>query len=96
MSETKKNGYPEEFRISSVKLAREANQSTAQTAKELGINVNTLHTWITKYSKSKEEVLSMKIKDREEIIRLKKELAKVTQERDLLKKAAAYFAKDSR
>ena len=96
MSENKKNGYPEEFRISSVKLAREANQPIAQTAKELGINVNTLHTWIAKYSKSKEEVLLMKIKDREEIIRLKKELAKVTQERDLLKKAAAYFAKDSR
>ena len=79
MVEDIKNGYPEEFKKSSVKLAHEANQPIAQTAKELGINVNTLHTWIAKYSKSKEEVLSMKITDREEIMRLKKELAQVKQ-----------------
>jgi len=43
--------YPPEFRESSVKLAIESDQSIAQTAKELGINPNTLHTWISKYSK---------------------------------------------
>jgi transposase-like protein len=65
------------------------------TSKELGINVNTLHTWIGKYSQPK--VASIRTTDHhfDEIKQLKKELARVTQERDLLKKAAAYFAKES-
>ncbi|WP_419608130.1 transposase, partial [Thiolapillus sp.] len=51
MSKEKPKIYPPEFRESSVKLAIESDQSIAQTAKELGINPNTLHTWISKYSK---------------------------------------------
>jgi len=52
MSREKPNTYTAEFRESAVKLANESNQSVAQVAKELGINVNTLHTWIAKYSKA--------------------------------------------
>jgi transposase len=95
MSDKKLNNYPSEFKESAVKLAIEAEQPIAQTAKELGINVNTLHTWIGKYSQPK--VASIRTTDHhfDEIKQLKKELARVTQERDLLKKAAAYFAKES-
>ena len=95
MSEQKLNSYPSEFRESAVKLAIESNCPIAQTARELGINVNTLHTWIGKYSTPK--VAAMRTIDHhfDEIKQLKKELARVTQERDLLKKAAAYFAKES-
>jgi len=49
MSRKNPNTYTAEFRESIVKLANEFNQSVAQVAKELGINVNTLHTWIAKY-----------------------------------------------
>ena len=95
MSDKKLKSYPSEFKESAVKLALESSHPIAQTAKELGINVNTLHTWIHKYSKPKEN--SMRTTDHhfDEIKQLKKELALVTQERDLLKKAAAYFAKES-
>ena len=67
----------------------------SQTAEELGINRNTLYTWIDKYSKPKELTLRTDEHIYEEVKRLKKELARVTQERDILKKAAAYFAKES-
>jgi len=44
--ETKKpNNYPSEFKESAVKLATESDQSVAATARDLSVNVNTLHTW---------------------------------------------------
>ena len=95
MSDKKPNNYPSEFKESAVKLAIEADQPIAQTAKELGINVNTLHTWIGKYSRPKAASLRTTEHHFDEIKQVKKELARVTQERDLLKKAAAYFAKES-
>ncbi len=70
-------------------MALESEQTIAQTARNLGINVNTLHTWIGKYSKPK--VASTRTDDHiyDENKRLKKELALAIQERDLLKKATA-------
>lgn len=91
----KLNVYSAEFKESSVKLAVENNYPIAQTAKELGVNVNTLHTWIGKYSNHKQVAMYTNEHHFAEIKNLKKELHRVTQERDLLKKAAAYFAKES-
>ncbi|GAA3536387.1 transposase [Zobellella aerophila] len=45
----KANSYTAEFKEAAVKLAVESEQPVTQTARELGINVNTLHTWIRKY-----------------------------------------------
>lgn len=94
MSDKKHQIYSSEFKASSVKLAIESSRPIAQTAKELGVNKNTLYTWIDKYSKPKEKAMRTDEHLYDEVKRLKKELIRVTQERDLLKKAAAYFAKD--
>jgi transposase len=90
--------YSAEFREAAVKLANESDQSIAQIAKDLGINVNTLHTWINKYSRPSGQDKTVRNDQHlyEELIRLKKEVARLTEERDLLKKAAAYFAKEQR
>lgn len=56
MSELKQKGYAVEFKESAVKLPNESKQSIAQTARELGINVN-LYTWIEKYSKPKDPAM---------------------------------------
>jgi transposase len=96
MSNNKRSSYPVEFKTSSVKLAVESDQPISQTARDLGININTLHNWITKYSNSSKDNMKNNENTAEENKRLKKELAMVKQERDLLKKAAAYFAKESR
>jgi transposase len=93
MSHKKEKPYPSEFKESAVKLAIESNNSITQTAKELGI---TMHTWIRQYSKPKGVGMREINNNLDEIYRLKKELARVTQERDLLKKAAAYFARESK
>lgn len=93
----KQQVYTPEFRESAVKLAIESDQSVSQTAKELGVNKNTLHTWISKYTRPAKEQ-SVKTRTDEHIYdenkRLKKELTRVTRERDLLKKATAYFARE--
>jgi len=90
--------YSSEFRESSVKLAIGADKPITQIAKDLGINPNTLHTWINKYSQPKEQNKTVRTDEHlyEELKRLKKEVARLTEERDLLKKAAAYFAKEQR
>jgi transposase len=84
--QTKKtNSYTSEFKESAVKLAVESDQPITQTARDLGLNPNTLHTWISKYSKLKTAVERTDEHIYDEVKRLKKELARVTQERDLLK-----------
>lgn len=95
MTKTKSKAYTAEFIESAVKLAIGSKKPMSQTAEELGIKRTTLYTWVNKYSRSKEPMMRTDEHVYEEVKRLKRELAKVTQERDLLKKAAAYFAKES-
>jgi transposase len=52
MSENQKNNYPLEFKVLSAQLAVDSEQPVAQNARDLGINRNTLHDWIDKYSNS--------------------------------------------
>ena len=95
MSDNKPKNYTSEFKESAVKLATESEQPVAQTAKELGVNPNTLYTWIGKYSQPKEQATVQQNQHLyDELKQLKKELARVTQERDILKKATVYFAKE--
>ncbi len=92
----KQNIYTSEFKESAIQLAVESEQTIAQTTRDLGVNPNTLHTWISKYSKPKSPTHTQRTDEHiyDEVKRLKKELAKITQERDLLKKATAYFARE--
>jgi len=92
MSKKKLNSHTSEFKESSAKLAIESDQPVSQTAKELGIALSTLHTWIRKHSSPLKKPAMVQEHHFDEIKRLKKELARVTQERALQKKAA-YFAK---
>ncbi len=96
MSKKKNGTYTLEFRESSVKLALESKNSIAQTARDLGVKITTLHTWINKHSSSKEVKNASDNKELiQELKKLKKENHQLTQERDILKKAAAYFAKQT-
>jgi transposase len=96
MSEQKKqNHYTAEFKESAVKLAVESDQPITKTAEELGINKNTLHTWISKYHRPQKQKDAQVADEHlfEELKRLRKENKRLTEERDILKKAAAYFAR---
>ena len=94
MSENNKKPYSSEFKESAVKLAIESKKPIAHIAKELGINANSLYGWIGQYSKPKDPTMRTDEHLYDELKQLKKDLARVTQERDILKKAAAYFAKE--
>jgi transposase len=92
-SKPARKNYPAEFKERAVKLAVESDQPIAQTARDLGVNDNTLHTWIGKYHHVERQ--EKQVNDEhlyEELKRLRKENARLKEERELLKKAAAYFA----
>ncbi len=95
MSSRKYKQYPAEFRESSAKLALESEQPMSQTARELGVTPKSLYSWVSAYSGGNGKIITSKEPASEEIKSLKKELARVKLERDILKKAAAYFAKDA-
>jgi transposase len=93
MSQSTMKKYPAAFKERAVKLAVESDQSIAQTARDLGVNENTLHTWIGKYHRAERQ--EPQVQDEhlyEELKRLRKENARLKEEREILKKAAAYFA----
>lgn len=99
MSERKaRKTFDREFKISSVKLVLDSERSIASIAEDLGISKNTLFNWKNKYSEDAKNAFPGKghmKPEEEEIRKLKKDLAHVTMERDILKKAVAFFAKDA-
>ncbi|CAJ0783326.1 IS3 family transposase ISBvi4 [Ralstonia chuxiongensis] len=90
--------YTKEFRESAVKLAHEVGSSEA--ARRLSISIKTLANWLRAQKAgglSKVGSMQRPLTEMEsELSRVKRELAEVRMERDLLKKFAAYFAKESR
>ena len=94
MSEKKVKNYTAEFKESAVKLAVESDKPVTVTAQELGVNVNTLHTWITKYHRPKASNQPKKNDEHvyDEVKRLRKELKTLREEHAILKKAAASLA----
>ena len=96
MNETKRARYTLEFKMEAVRLVR-GGQVAAVTAKVLGIPKQTLENWVRLDGKGKLKGAGDKPVSAEqmELARLRVELARVKMERDILKKAAAYFAKES-
>ena len=86
--------YTEEFKIEAVKQVSERGHPVAEVAARLGLTWHSLYQWIKRYSLP--EVEREAAKDHQaEIRRLKAEIKRVTEERDILEKAATYFAKQS-
>jgi transposase len=87
-------GYTEEFKVEAVKQVSERGHPVAEVASRLGVTTHSLYEWLRKYSASAPERQATQGQE-SEIRKLKAELKRVTEERDILKKAAAYFAKTS-
>ena len=85
--------YSEEFRRDAVKQVVENGYGIMETSERLGMHHDSLRNWIKKYKSPQAQKEAKKTEDSQaEIKRLQKELKRVTEERDILKKAAAYFA----
>jgi transposase len=87
-----RQNYPPEFKSEAVKLVLERGHSVAEVAQRLGVSQHSLYQWIKAY-RTPEPQRQAQQASSDELRRLKAELKRVTEERDILKKAAAYFAK---
>ena len=86
--------FTEEFKLEAIKLITERQYSISEVSSRLGVTTNSLYAWLKKYNQP-EPVKMAAANQHATIKRLQSELKRVTEERDILKKAAAYFAKES-
>ena len=96
---TKRPTYSKEFKLEAVRLLETSGKLGTEIARELGIRRNLLYKWQEQLVKKGEAAFPGKGKRTEqndELAKLRKDLERVREERDILKKAAAYFAKDVR
>jgi transposase len=87
--------YPVDFRREAVALLKSSDKSIPQLAAELGISPQSLRNWSRQIDVDEGKAAGLTSGEREELRRLRRELRVVTEEREILKKAAAFFAKDS-
>jgi transposase len=90
--------YSDEFKVEAVKLTETSSATIATIAKELGVSVATLNEWRARAKRGKLRGPGGKVvsfNDASEMQRLKRENARLQKEVEILKLAAAYFAKES-
>ena len=85
--------YEEDFKIEAAKQITEKGYKVIDVSNRLGVNQVTLRSWVKKYSPSK--VQTKENEAQLEIKRLQKALKRAEEERDILKKAAVFFANES-
>ena len=94
----KRNSYTREFKLEAVRLLEQGDKSPTDLALDLGVKRSLLYRWQQQLQKQGESAFRgagrRPDSEMDEIARLRKQLTEVTEERDILKKAAAYFAKD--
>jgi transposase len=89
--------FTREFKVEAVRLIKDRGVAVAQAARDLDVHENVLRKWVREFSAEPDQAFpgngQMKA-DQAEIARLRKEVAKLKAERDILKKAAAFFARE--
>ena len=95
----KRRHFPKDFKLEAVQLAQESERSVAEVARDLGIGPSLLHRWIQQLEE-RDPATAFPGSGQvgaaaDEVRRLRRELERVRQERDFLKKAAAFFARES-
>jgi len=90
--------FSREFKLEAVRLVKERGVSVSQAARDLDVHENVLRKWVRGLATDPHHAFPSQGQmkpEQAEIERLKKEVAKLKMERDILKKAAAYFARES-
>jgi transposase len=86
--------FTPEYRDEAVKMVIDSSRPIADVARDLGINESTLGNWVTKYRTEHPASEDLNISERARLRELEKENRELRMERDFLKKAAAFFAKE--
>ena len=90
-----KRKYSDEFKREAVELTKVPGATKAQVARDLGISANSLGAWARELEEASDNAFPGKGHSRDqEVTRLKRELVRVTKERDFLREAATFFAKE--
>ena len=90
--------FSREFKLEAVKLVRERDVAVAQAARDLDVHENVLRKWVKEFGTDPVQAFpghGQTKPEQQEIERLRREVNKLKAERDILKKAAAYFAKEA-
>ena len=88
--------YTSEFKMEAVKQVTERGYSAKDVADRLGVSVKSIYDWKAQLVGEENDTRKLEKQElQKELVRLQVELRRVTEERDILKKAAAYFAKTS-
>jgi transposase len=93
MGRARRNRYSAEFKAEAVRLVRGSADSPTKVARDLGVNPETLRLWVQAARPPSEAPLTDE--ERGELKRLRREVRELRMERDILKKATAFFAKQS-
>jgi transposase len=94
--------YPEQFRQDAVELVRSSGRTLREVGRELGVNHETLRNWVNAAKRAEQSPAGSSRRDsgevsadeREELRRLRKKVAELELEKEILRKAAQYFAKE--
>ncbi len=97
MAPKKRRKFSPEFKAEAVALCRQGDRSVTKVAKDLGLTVSVLHEWVrqAEVDGAASPTGALTTNEREELQRLRRENKRLELEREILKKAAAFFAKES-
>ena len=87
--------YPEEFRREAVALIHSGQRSLPEASKSLGVSQQTLRNWLKQEAVDAGQAEGVTGEEREELRRLRREVRVLREEREILKNAAAFFAKEN-
>ena len=101
MAETKRKrsrrSFTDEFKAGAVRLVLEEGKTVGAAARDLDLTESSLRNWVEQARADRTKgKTGLTTAEREELVRLRKELRVAQEERDILKKATAFFAKQSR
>ncbi len=92
----KKRKYTPEYRAEAVRLVRIGDRSVSEVARDLGISMQTLWQWVEQAKVEAARPEELTTTEREELKQLRREVARLREEREILKKATAFFAKENK
>ena len=97
MAKRKRRAFTKEFKVQAVRLVRDSGKSIGVLARELDLGETVLRTWIrqAEVDAGRGRPGALTTEEREEFTRLRREVRTLRMEREILKKAAAFFAKEN-